>query len=89
VRHLKFAGTVACVGILVLGTGLAAAADTAPAATAPAVTGIGLGAQTSIVSGIVDLNNPVAARYMQFSIRQVVPVPLWWAGPQGGDALIR
>ena len=81
-RHLKFAGTVACVGILVLGTGLAAAADTAPAATAPAVTGIGLGAQTSIVSGIVDLNNPVAARYMQFPFAKSFPSPSGGLGPR-------
>jgi BNR repeat-like domain len=76
VGRLKSAGTAGCVGIVVLGSALAAAAGTAP------VTGTALGAQTSIVSGVVDLKNPATATFMQFPFAQSFPSPTGGLGPR-------
>jgi len=73
----KLAGTLGCVGLIVWGTALVAVADPMP------VTGVGLGAETTVVSGLVDPGNLTgSANFMQFPFAESFPSPSGGRGPR-------
>jgi hypothetical protein len=73
----KLVGTVVCVGLIVWGTAMTAVADPMP------VTGVGLGGETTVVSGLVDPSNlSGTANFMQFPFAESFPSPSGGRGPR-------
>jgi hypothetical protein len=65
---MKSVSAVASVGLLVAGT--------AAAVALPNVTSVGLGAEKTVTSGLVDPDNPSgAATFMQFPFAESFPSP--------------